>query len=199
MDETSLCESTAFMPLPHSILQHTIQRISSACHFQLTAHREMCSSQSTYFISTWGDNSCSLVYANIHAQLTAVEQCLGRFSCFRKLERLIIQGSWPWVTCANIQMCEGLITSNWWLMGEEFQSASVCRSTELGQYSKVVQRERERDSADDYPASEELSKFVYRTCFIPEVTISAFWNRRWSVAAARFQEGVHESLTFPAG
>lgn len=50
----------------------------------------------------------------------------------------MIHGSWPWVTCANIQMCEGLITSNWWLMGEEFHSANVCRSTELGQYSKVV-------------------------------------------------------------
>lgn len=39
-------------------------------------------------------------------------------------------------------MCEGLITSNWWLIGEEFHSANVSKSIELGQYNKVVYEEK---------------------------------------------------------
>lgn len=39
-------------------------------------------------------------------------------------------------------MCDGLITSNWWLIGEEFHSANVSKSIELGQYNKVVYEEK---------------------------------------------------------
>ncbi len=56
------------------------------------------------------------------------------------------QGSWPWVTWANTQMCEGLTTSNWWLMGDELHSASVWRSIPLGQYSRFVYKEKQRQT-----------------------------------------------------
>lgn len=76
--------------------------------------------------SSKGMRSCRRVKAQGQAQLSAVGQCLGRYSCLRRLKRHRAQGSFR--DCAKIHTRDGLRTSQWLPTRDPFHSTSHCMS-----------------------------------------------------------------------
>ena len=74
-------------------------------------------------------------------------------------------------------MCDGLITSNWWLMGDEFHSANVCKSIELGQYSKVVYVEKKNNGLSHISVTFKVPPSVqFKTPFVFVVVVQMTYN-----------------------